>query len=245
MTIELTNLTHGMYFTPRLASAHAADYHLFEIGAAATAGLRTMSETGSPMVLAGEQPAEAVFSVDASGNSPTIEDGVPRILGPGGSSTITLENVPDQAISLSLAAMLMPTNDAIVGLDAFALPDGTGSYELYLNAYDTGTEANTELVLPANLRGFPECSSTEDEASANCNNTSYIPFHPDAAQSGFFNVGSEGSGVVASSSAELQVVHIHRNVIGDFTRTGGSSDLDAGFHRWLNPVGRARITVSE
>ena len=47
VTIELTNLTHGMFFSPRLASAHAADYHLFEIGAAASAGLRTMAETGS------------------------------------------------------------------------------------------------------------------------------------------------------------------------------------------------------
>lgn len=245
VTLELTNLTHGMYFTPRLAAAHDESFAIFGVGEPASPGLRTMAETGSPMVLAGEVPESAVFAVDATGDSPTVQEGVPRILAPGSSATITLENVPDTGTLLSLGAMLMPTNDAFVGLDAFAVPDGTGSYELYLNAYDAGTEANTELVLPAPLRAVPECSGNEDESSAACNNNSYVPFHPDASQSGFFSVGSEGSGVVSASSGETDVVHIHPGVVGDFTNTGGASDLNSSFHRWLNPVGRVRITVSE
>ncbi len=47
-----------------------------------------------------------------------------------------------QAVSLSLTAMLMPTNDAIVGLDSFTVPDATGSYVFFLNAYDVGTFDN-------------------------------------------------------------------------------------------------------
>lgn len=245
VTMELTNLTHGMYFTPRLAAAHGSDFSIFQVGATASPGLRTMAETGSPMVLAGEVPTDAVFAVDASGDSPTIQEGVPRILSPGSTAVIMLEDVPDANVLLSLGAMLMPTNDAIVGMDSFSLPDGTGSYELFLNAYDVGTEANTELVLPAALRSIPECSSNEDESNASCNNNSYVPFHPDASQSGFFAVGSDGSGVVSASSAETNVVHIHAGIIGDFTNTGGASDLSSSFHRWLNPVGRIRITVAE
>lgn len=245
LSIELTNMTHGMYFTPRLATAHDENYHILQVGQPATNGLRTMAETGNPMVLAGEVPSSAVFAVDANGDSPTVADGVPRILMPGSTSEITLENVPDSNVFLSLGAMLMPTNDAVVGLDAFPVPAGTGTYELYLNAYDAGTEANTELVLPEALRAFPECSGNDDEGSANCNNGSFVPFHPDAAQSGFFSVGFSGTGVVASGSAELSVVHIHRGVIGDFSDQDGNSDLSATFHRWLNPVGRLILTVSE
>ena len=245
VTLELTNLTHGMYFTPRLAAAHGAEFSIFQVGEAASPGLRTMAETGSPMVLAGEVPESAVFAVDVNGDSPTIQDGVPRILSPGSSSTITLEDVPDDGVLLSLGAMLMPTNDAFVGMDSFAVPDGAGNYEMFLNAYDAGTEANTELVLPEPLRAIPECSSNADEENASCNNNSYVPFHPDASQSGFFAVGSDGSGVVSASSAETSVVHIHAGIIGDFENTGGASDLNSSFHRWLNPVGRIRITVAE
>lgn len=245
LSVELTNMTHGMFFTPRLATAHDAEYHILQVGQPASEGLRTMAETGNPMVLAGEVPASAVFAVDASGDSPTVADGIPRILMPGSTSTVTLEDVPDNDVFLSLGAMLMPTNDAVVGLDAFPVPAGLGTYEIYLNAYDTGTEANTELVLPEALRSFPECSSNDDEGSANCNNGSFVPFHPDAAQSGFFSVGFSGTGVVEPGSAELSVVHIHRGVVGDFSDQGGNSDLSATFHRWLNPVGRIVLTVSE
>jgi hypothetical protein len=245
ITVELSNLTHGMYFTPRLAAAHADTVNLFELGAAASTGLRTMAETGNPGVLAGELPAEVIFAVDASGTSPTIAAGVPRILGPGGSATITLNDVADADVMFSIAAMLMPTNDAFVGLDSFAVPAGTGTYTFLLNAYDAGTEANTELVLPAALRPEADCNGLGDESSATCGNESYIPFHPDASNSSVFNVGLGGAGVVAATSSELNVVHIHRNVIGDFDSAAGASDLDATFHRWLNPVGQVTITVSE
>ena len=245
ITVELSNLTHGMYFTPRLAAAHADGVHLFDLGAVASTGLRTMAETGNPGVLAGELPAEAIFAVDLTGTSPTIAAGVPRILGPGGTATITLSDVADADVMFSIAAMLMPTNDAFVGLDSFAVPAGTGTYTILLNAYDAGTEANTELVLPVALRPEADCNGVDDESSATCGNESYIPFHPDASNSSVFNVGSGGTGVVAATSAELNVIHIHRNVIGDFDGAAGASDLDATFHRWLNPVGQVTITVSE
>ena len=77
VTVELANLTHGMYFTPRLAVAHGPDVHLFQLGASASTGLRTMAETGSPMVLAGELPESAIFAVDLNGTSPTAPAPIP------------------------------------------------------------------------------------------------------------------------------------------------------------------------
>jgi hypothetical protein len=44
---------------------------------------------------------------------------------------------------LSLASMLVNTNDAFTGVDGIALPR-YGSKEMYLEAYDAGTEKNTE-----------------------------------------------------------------------------------------------------
>ena len=38
-------------------------------------------------------------------------------------------------------------------------------------------------------------------------------------------------------------VHIHRGNLGDTDEAGGSSDLNATIHRWLNPVAKVTITV--
>lgn len=46
---------------------------------------------------------------------------------------------------LSIVAMLIPTNDAFTGLDSWRIPTTPGTYILYLNAYDAGTEANDEI----------------------------------------------------------------------------------------------------
>ena len=40
------------------------------------------------------------------------------------------------------------------------------------------------------------------------------------------------------------VVHIHRNVLGDSDPLGGASDIDNTVQRWLNPVARVVLTVS-
>ncbi|HMW73524.1 MAG TPA: hypothetical protein PKD17_16980, partial [Cellvibrionaceae bacterium] len=54
-------------------------------------------------------------------------------------------------------------------------------------------------------------------------------------------VGTGGTGIVGASVEGF--VHIHRGVIGDTTMLGGTSDLNAATHRWLNPVGRITLTV--
>ena len=44
--------------------------------------------------------------------------------------------------------MLIPTNDAFVGMDSIEIPTEPGTYTYYLNAYDAGTDLrqiNAEL----------------------------------------------------------------------------------------------------
>ena len=46
---------------------------------------------------------------------------------------------------LSILSMLIPTNDAFVGLDSVKIPTEPGTYTYMLHAYDAGTELNDEL----------------------------------------------------------------------------------------------------
>ena len=115
---------------------------------------------------------------------------------------------------LSIVAMLLPTNDGFVGLNSYKISSQPGVTTLYLNGYDAGTEANNELVNPM----------VDDEN---------IPGAPSG------NIGTGGTGV--DSPAENNVVHIHPGNIGDSDPSGGESDLDSRFHRWLNPVAKVVI----
>jgi len=47
---------------------------------------------------------------------------------------------------LTIAGMLLPTNDGFVAMNSMKIPTAVGTYTYTLNAYDAGTEANDELV---------------------------------------------------------------------------------------------------
>lgn len=209
LSIEITNLTNGIYFTPLLIAAHDNNNQLFELGTAASSHLQAMAEGGDTSGLATD-----LMAVSAN----IVDDPVGGLLAPGTDVTATLTT--DTAnTQLSLVAMLLPTNDGFVGLNSLTLPNASGTYTYYLNAYDAGTEANDEIV---NGGGTP--------------NTAGIPADP-----GGHN-GSNGSGVTDTENNTH--VHIHRGNLGDTNDSGGSSDLDSRVHRWLNPVARLVITVN-
>ena len=98
------------------------------------------------------------------------------------------------------------------------IPAEAGSYTMYLNAYDAGTEANDEIVNGGGAAGVAG-----------------IPAAPGG------NAGTGGMGVTSEESN--MTVHIHRGVIGDTDASGGNSDLDSRIHRWLNPVAKVTVTV--
>ena len=209
-TIKITNMTHGSYFTPILVSAHDDLTHLFEVGQTATANLQTMAEGGDISGL----------TVDLGGaDADTVEDPAGGVLGPGLSTMTTLDSSLTGNTHLSIVAMILPTNDGFVGLDALEIPTTPGTYTYTLNAYDAGTEANDELI---NGGGTPGVLG--------------IPAAPGG------DGGTAGTGV---TSAETNTtIHIHRGILGDSNPTGGVSDLDSGIHRWLNPVAELIITVN-
>ncbi len=207
LTIQVTNLTQGIYFTPIIAAAHTGDQHIFQVGQAASDALQALAEGGS---IAGV--AESLASAN------TLQDPAGGLLAPAASASADLMT-DDSNMYLSVAAMMLPTNDGFIGLNAWKIPTEAGTYTIYLNAYDAGTEANNELIVEGS--GAPGVLG--------------IPAAPGDGE------GVNGSGVTTEEAN--QTVHIHRGALGDDNSTGGTSDLNNTVHRWLNPVAKVTVTV--
>ena len=211
VSVKVTNLTNGIYFTPLLVSAHDGATHLFQPGQAASLGLQKMAEGGNI--------ADLLASLGGA-DADTIDNPASGLLAPGGSTTAMLDTSGTGNTHLSIVAMLLPTNDGFVGLDGLELPTEQGTYVYYIHAYDAGTEANDEIIVPG--AGAPGQAG--------------IPADPGST------AGSGATGVAVAD--DNTTIHIHRGVIGDSNPTGGASDLDPSVHRWLNPIARVVITVN-
>lgn len=207
--IEVTNLTQGIYFTPLLVTAHNADSSLFTLGMPASPELQAMAEGGS---------LDGLVGIVDGINADTVTNPAGGLLAPA-SSTMTMLSTSDSNTKLSIVSMMLPTNDAFIGLNAWDIPTEAGTYEIYLSAYDAGTEANNELVLEGS--GAPGVLG--------------IPAAPGVAP------GANGTGVTTEEANTN--VHVHRGNLGDDMADGGSSDLHNTVHRWLNPVAKVTVTV--
>lgn len=131
-TLAIDNLTGGQPFSPPLVVTHTADADVFTVGEAASEGVRLIAEQGSPAELAAALNASPqVYSVETFGG-PILA---------GASASITI-HAPVGA-RVSVVTMLICTNDGITGLDSQTLSSGSHGFDA--NAYDAGTEQNTEL----------------------------------------------------------------------------------------------------
>ncbi|MDU0353666.1 spondin domain-containing protein [Paraglaciecola aquimarina] len=208
ITVEIQNLTQGLYFTPIATVAHTADTSLFEVGEMASAEIQEMAEGGS---LAG------LTTVATSINADMLAETAAGPLAPTAKVSGSFMTA-DTNTTLSIVAMILPSNDGFIGLDNWTIPTEAGTYTVYLNAYDAGTEANDELV-GGGAPGVPG-----------------MPAPP------FLTLGTGGSGVTSTESNSM--IHIHPGNIGDDSLTDGKSDVTNTVHRWLNPVAKVTVTVN-
>lgn len=142
--VEVTNLTHGIYFTPLLVTAHDSTSHLFQVGTAASPALQAMAEGGAlDDLVAAQDAAGAVSAANPAGG----------LLGPAQSTSASMDT--GAHARLSVVAMLLPTNDGFVGLNGWQIPSEPGTYTIMLNGYDAGTEANDEIVNGGGAPGTP------------------------------------------------------------------------------------------
>jgi hypothetical protein len=136
--VTITNLTYDQIISPPVVVVHDGRFRLFQPGQSAGSELAALAEDGMTGPLAG------LLEVSTGVTDYAVADGgIP----PAGSVTVEV-SARGLGKMLSLAGMLVSTNDAFVGLDGFTLPSGFaaafGATSVDAQAYDAGSEANTE-----------------------------------------------------------------------------------------------------
>jgi Spondin_N len=143
--VTFTDLTSGQPLTPAVAATHRGRNELFRVGDRASFGLKEIAENGNnaPMLSRLASDGDVSDSVEAPGG-PLVPAGTPGDAMFGQSTTFTL-TADGGANRLSLAAMLICTNDGFTGVNSLGLPRRVGeSVTVETAAYDAGTEAKTE-----------------------------------------------------------------------------------------------------
>lgn len=136
--VTIENLTDGQPFTPPVLATHHRRTSVFDVGTTASAGVQGLAENGDVPGLVAELQADG--RVDGI----TVADAAGPIL-PGGEITVEITSSRRHR-RISIASMLICTNDGFAGIDSLRLPTAAADPTVvYLNAYDAGTEMNTEL----------------------------------------------------------------------------------------------------
>lgn len=202
LKITITNLTNAMVFKKMLIIAHEEDVKFFEEGEASSSQLSSMANTGeisSLVNITDERNLDETYKKMVAGETYTT-----NLFNLAYKDNTNVLFLP----KLSILSQLLPTNDGFIALNALDIPTTTGKYTYYLNAYDAGIAANTEVAVHI----------TEATTHAG------------------------GTGITGTSAEGF--IHIHRGNIGDNDEFGGDTDIDMKIHRWLNPVAKVVIEVS-
>ena len=129
--VEITNITPGQTFTPQLVVTHPRSVSLFSLGDEASEELEILAEGGMTA------PAAAALEGVAM-DVQTIGSPLP----PGESAYVTVVAHPAQS-RLTVAAMMIPTNDNFMALNGVPLPRRGQSVHM-VPGYDAGTEYNDQ-----------------------------------------------------------------------------------------------------
>ena len=144
--VTVTNVTRGQIFTPLIVATHKPSIAFFEAGAPAIPELAAIAEGGDT------GPMAALL-----GSVPNLVSGIgfgTGLIFPGGSETIRVSATPGFG-RVSLAGMLLPTNDTFVSINSVLLPRGNKATSLSAIAYDAGSEPNDEDC--DNIPGGADC----------------------------------------------------------------------------------------
>lgn len=194
--VTITNLTNAINLTPILVASHRRPAGLFTPGVAASADLTAIAEGGDTSLLAATLGGmEQVVDVQSSGG----------LLGPGASVTVVVD-ASDGARRISLASMMLPTNDGFIALDGVKAPRH-GSRSYVSPGYDAGTEPNDEWC--ATIPG-PTCGGIGLSPGMDPGDEGYVHIHR----------GIHGVGDLDAA------VHDWRNPVAKITirKVGGDDD---------------------
>ncbi len=140
--------------SPPVLATHNLHTHMFRVGQVASTEIAQIAEDAvSDPLVASLEANPLVYDVQRG-------DGV---VFPGASTTLRIKARPG-FFKLSIASMLVNTNDAFAGVDGVLMPL-RGSKTIYLQAYDAGSEKNTESVdhIPGPCCGSPHVRVPTEE----------------------------------------------------------------------------------
>ena len=143
--VTITNVTRDQTFTPFLVVAHRPRVSLFEVGQPAGDELEALAENGDTA------PFQEALAATPGVHGVTVGGG---LLAPGHTTTMMVKG--HRYDRVSLAAMLIPTNDGFIALSS-AGPFGRRLQSTYAPAYDAGTEVNDELCASIPGPDYLEC----------------------------------------------------------------------------------------
>ncbi|MCF7502029.1 spondin domain-containing protein [Pseudoalteromonas sp. L1] len=160
-TIQVSNLTAAQPLSPIAVISHTENM-LWEIGSPASTALEVMAEGGNNSDLLAVDFATAVASADAP-------------LPPGSQVTLSLSTEQLDSLKISLATMLVNTNDAFTGLNAIDVSSLAVDEALTFTtfAYDAGTEANSEAA-----GTIPGPADSGEGFNEERNDVNYVAMHP-------------------------------------------------------------------
>ncbi len=161
--VTITNLTNAISFTPILVASHRRGVSIFELGAPASDDITAIAEGGDTSLLAATLGGDPrVVDIQSTGG----------LLGPGQSVTVIV-SAGKGASRISLASMMLPTNDGFIALDAAKAPK-RGSRTHFSPAYDGGTEPNDEWCM--HIPG-PTCNGAGPSPGENPDDEGYVHIH--------------------------------------------------------------------
>lgn len=132
--VTVTNLTNAQPMSPVAVMLHT-EGGVWQLGEMASVPLETLAESGDNSALL----AESWVLANASGAD---------VIMPGASETISVTLTDTMPTMLSVATMLVNTNDAFSGFNAMDITNlAVGeSISVRTGSYDSGTEKNSELM---------------------------------------------------------------------------------------------------
>lgn len=164
--LTVTNLTVSQPLSPLAILAHSCSYQLFQVGQPASLALEKVAESGDNTDLLAEKDSNDNVTMSYSGAG---------VILPGSADSLTFEIAGDSASQLSIASMLVNTNDGFVGetgIDLSRIAVGE-SYTMNMPVWDAGTEANSETSasIPGPAAGGEGFNTARDDDDK-------VSFHP-------------------------------------------------------------------
>jgi Spondin_N len=209
----------GQPLSPPVAAIHEGRHQVFEVGQPASVGIREIAENGNNKPLVARlnvDPFNVIADFEEAG-APLVPVGVPGDDAlpnpPDFEQSVTLElRGSANANRLSVATMLICTNDGFTGVDSVKLPQRVGDSKVRdTNGYDAHTEMNTQNYADI----VPPCQDLIGRE------TSAAP----------------GTDKSDPALAEGGVIEHHLGIVGP----GGVNFLAPAIHGWTDPVARVEV----